>query len=51
MKGTVFSSKVNYHYNILLNKVSRSLALSLSKVAVFLEDLLLYVFLGVGGRA
>lgn len=49
MKGTVFSSKVNYHYNILLNKVSRSLALSLSKVAVFLEDLLLYFWVLTGG--
>lgn len=51
MKGTLFSSKINYHYNIFLNKVSRSLALSLSKIAVFLEDLSLCVFLSVSGRA
>lgn len=51
MKGTIFSSRIHCHYNILLNKESMSLALCLSKIAVFLEDLPLYVLLGVSGRA
>lgn len=51
MKSTTFSSKINYHYNILLNKVSGSLALTFSRISVFLEDLPLYVFLGASGRA
>lgn len=51
MKGTIFNSKIHCHYNILLNKESRFLALCLSKIAVFLEDLPLHVFPSVSGRA